>query len=92
VLQDQVLIPTLTVEETIRYSAWTKLPEGTTREDIQKRTELLLAIMGLEHVRNSRVGDAMIKGISGGQAKRLSIAVEIVSLPRLSFLTNRRPG
>jgi ABC-type multidrug transport system ATPase subunit/ABC-type multidrug transport system permease subunit len=92
VLQDQVLIPTLTVEETIRYSAWTKLPEGTTREDLQKRTELLLAIMGLEHVRNSRVGDAMIKGISGGQAKRLSIAVEIVSLPRLIFLDEPTSG
>jgi ABC-type multidrug transport system ATPase subunit len=48
--------------------------------------------MGLSHVQNSLVGDATHKGISGGQMKRLSIAVEIVSLPNLIFLDEPTSG
>jgi ATP-binding cassette, subfamily G (WHITE), member 2 len=86
VLQDDLHIATLTVAETIRFAAWTRMPEGTSEEQREKRVELLLGMMTLQHVRNSRVGDAMTKGISGGELKRLSIAVEIVSLPGLIFL------
>ena len=49
-------------------------------------------MMGLEHVKESRIGDSMTKGISGGQLKRLSIAVEIVSLPSLIFLDEPTSG
>ena len=45
VLQDDVHIPTLTVEETICYSARSKMPEGTSKEDINKRVTLLLEMM-----------------------------------------------
>lgn len=86
VLQDDVHIATLTVEETIKYAAWTRMPEGTPIEQRDARVRHLLEMMGLSHVKNSIVGDAMHKGISGGQLKRLSIAVEIVGLPNLIFL------
>lgn len=43
-------------------------------------------MMNMQHIKDSIVGDGMHKGISGGQLKRLSIAVEIVPLPRLIFL------
>jgi len=92
VLQDDFHISTLTVEETIKYAAWTKLPEGTTPVERQQRIELLLEMMGLTHIRTSRIGDALSKGISGGQLKRLSIAVEIVNLPRLIFLDEPTSG
>jgi ABC-type multidrug transport system ATPase subunit len=42
--------------------------------------------MGLNEVSETLVGDSMHKGISGGQLKRLSIAVEIIALPALIFL------
>ena len=86
VLQDDVHMATLTVEETIFYAAWCRMLEGSSHEQIRERVDLLLEMMGLDHVRNSVVGDAMHKGISGGQMKRLSIAVEIVALPELIFL------
>ena len=86
VIQDDIHIPILTVEETIRYAAWTRMPEGTTTESREKRVEQLLEMMSLTSVKDSIVGDAMRKGISGGQKKRLSIAVEIVSLPEIIFL------
>ncbi len=92
VLQDDVHFPSLTVEETIRYSAWTRMPEGTSEDERERRVEFLVDMMELGHVKHSRVGDAMSKGISGGQAKRLSIAVEIVSLPNLIFLDEPTSG
>jgi hypothetical protein len=52
----------------------------------------LLELMGLSHVRNSMVGDPMTKGISGGQLKRLSIAVEIIPLQKLIFLDEPTSG
>lgn len=62
VLQDDKHIAQLTVEETIRYSAWVRLPEGTSIEFREKRVNALLDMIGLSHVRNSIVGDAMHKG------------------------------
>lgn len=92
VLQDDVHIATLTVEETIFNAAWTRLPEGTSKADMQQRVDMLLELMGMNHIRESLVGDGMHKGISGGQLKRLSIAVEIVALPDLIFLDEPTSG
>ena len=92
VLQDDVHISTLTVGETIMYAAWTRMPEETTEQAKKARVAQLLDMMGLNHVKDSIVGDAMNKGISGGQLKRLSIAVEIVHLPNLIFLDEPTSG
>jgi ABC-type multidrug transport system ATPase subunit len=92
VLQDDLHIATLTVEETIYYSAWTRVPSLKTHEQIQERVDSLLKMMGIEHVKNSIVGDALRKGISGGQMKRLSIAVELVCLPDVIFLDEPTSG
>ncbi|KAJ1423014.1 P-loop containing nucleoside triphosphate hydrolase protein [Ochromonadaceae sp. CCMP2298] len=92
VLQDDVHIATLSVEETLLYAAWVRMEEGTPVQVRQQRVDELLQMTGLSHVRNSMVGSAMTKGISGGQLKRLSIAVEIVALPRLLFLDEPTSG
>jgi ABC-type multidrug transport system ATPase subunit len=92
VLQDDIHIPTLTVAETIRYAAWTRMPEGTPLDQREQRVKFLLDMMGISHVKDSIVGDPMHKGISGGQLKRLSIAVEIVALPNLIFLDEPTSG
>lgn len=92
VLQDDIHIPTLTVAETIYYSAWTRMPGGTSKDDINNRVELLLGMMGLLPIRDSFIGDSMTKGISGGQLKRVSIAVELVAMPELIFLDEPTSG
>jgi ABC-type multidrug transport system ATPase subunit len=85
-LQDDMHFSILTVEETIRYAAWTRMPRGTSAQAMEERVNLLITMMGLSHVRKTLVGGSHVKGISGGQMKRLSIAVEIISLPSLIFL------
>lgn len=92
ILQDDLHIPTLTVRETITFSANVRLPEGTNNEMIEERVNLLIDLMGLEHIQHSLVGGHKIRGISGGQMKRLSIAVEIVSLPDCIFLDEPTSG
>ena len=85
-------IPTLKVREVLYYATWVRLPEGTTKKGIEDRVDMLLELMGLTHVQHSIVGDSMTKGISGGQLKRLSIAVEIAALPDLIFLDEPTSG
>jgi ABC-type multidrug transport system ATPase subunit/ABC-type multidrug transport system permease subunit len=92
VQQDDVHIATLTVEETIMYAAWSRLPQSTSWPARMQRVEELLEIMGLTSVRNNYVGDAFLRGISGGQKRRLSMAVELVALPRLLFLDEPTSG
>ena len=90
-MQKDLHIPTLTVIETLRYCCQLRMPKGTSSIDIENRVEYLLSATGLEKVKDSLVGDQEIRGISGGQAKRLTIAVEIVSLPDLIFLGSLDP-
>lgn len=92
VLQDDIHIPTLTVEEILYFSCWTRAANLKTKEEIQDRVSSLLTMVGLEHVRGSIVGDSMKKGISGGQLKRLSIAQELVTLPDVIFLDEPTSG
>lgn len=77
----------LTVEETVAYAAWTKLPHTTTREARMERVTELLGMMGMTELRKSIVGD-----LSSGFVKRLSIAVEIISLPYILFLDEPTSG
>jgi ABC-type multidrug transport system ATPase subunit/ABC-type multidrug transport system permease subunit len=92
ILQDDLHYATLTVRETIYYACCFKLPEGSKETEIEERVDELLKMMGLSHIQESLVGDQTRKGISGGQAKRLSIAVEIAALPDLIFLDEPTSG
>ena len=71
---------TLTVEETLSFSAKMRSPAHLTDEiHLNKSVNIVLDWLGLNHVKNTLVGDANLKGISGGQKRRLSIGTEIVA-------------
>lgn len=81
VTQDNVHISLFTVRETLEYAALLRLEEKTPLEKRKERADDVMKMLGLEDVADVLVGSPMVKGISGGQARRLSIGVEIVQLP-----------
>lgn len=92
VLQKTLSLASLTVEETIYYSVWTRVASLRTKKERQNRVEELLKLLKLEEVRGTLVGNELVKGISGGQLKRLSIAVELAHLPDVIFLDEPTSG
>jgi len=69
----------LTVRETVHFSAKTRLPSRAPEQLRWLLTDLVIKLLGLSGVANSRVGDGEHRGISGGEKRRLSLAVELVS-------------
>ena len=64
--------------ETLYFSARCRLPAATPDKLVRFRTLLFLKFLGLSHVKDNIVGNAMIRGISGGERRRLSFGVEMV--------------
>ncbi|KAL8055529.1 hypothetical protein ABFS82_04G061600 [Erythranthe guttata] len=92
VTQEDVLLGTLTVRETLTYSAHLRLPNSTSKEEIKAIVEGTISEMGLQECSDRQVGNWQLRGISGGEKKRLSIALEILIRPRLLFLDEPTSG
>ncbi|KAJ1653518.1 hypothetical protein IWQ61_006374 [Dispira simplex] len=91
--QDDLLYPQLTVRETIQYAATLKLPSKThSAENKRKRVEDVIASLRLVNAANTYIGDAMIRGVSGGERKRASIGTELVTNPQFMFLDEATSG
>ena len=86
VAQDDSLSFTATPREAIRFSAKLRLPRITTDEEIEELTNKMLAELGLLDCAHTMIGGDLIKGISGGERKRTSVGVELVTKPSLVFL------
>lgn len=76
--------PHLTVGETLEFAAGTRTPqsriEGMSRaEHVESVVQVVMAMCGLTHTRNTKVGNDFIRGVSGGERKRVSIAEMIVA-------------
>ena len=92
VAQDDSLQTTATPREAIKFSARLRLPAVTTDEEIDNLTKHMLEELGLEQCADTLVGGALLKGISGGERKRTSVGVELVSRPTLVFLDEPTSG
>lgn len=90
--QEDVLLGTLTVRETITYSAYLRLPPTLSKEEVNGIIEATIMEMGLQDCADRNIGNWHLRGISGGEKKRLSIALEILTRPRLLFLDEPTSG
>jgi ABC-type multidrug transport system ATPase subunit len=81
VMQADYLIPTLTVRETLNYAAALRLPSTMSDVERTQRVEEVIADLGLSECANTRVGDDDERGISGGERRRTSIAIQLLSEP-----------
>ncbi|KAM5584633.1 ABC transporter G family member 15 [Rosa sericea] len=92
VTQENVLLGTLTVRETITYSAHLRLPTSLTKQEVNDIVDATITDMGLQDCAHRLIGNWHLRGISGGEKKRLSIALEILTKPRLLFLDEPTSG
>ncbi|XP_073003048.1 ABC transporter G family member 1-like [Typha latifolia] len=92
VTQDDVLMTTLTVREAVCYSAQLQLPDSMSWSEKRERAEETIREMGLGAAMNTRIGGWTSKGISGGQKRRVSICMEILTRPGLLFLDEPTSG
>nr|GMD64753.1 ABC transporter G family member 15-like [Ipomoea batatas]GMD71464.1 ABC transporter G family member 15-like [Ipomoea batatas] len=92
VAQEDVLLGTLTPRETITYSAKLRLPTTLTDDEIKQIVEGTIMEMGLLDCADRLVGNWQMRGISGGEKKRLSIALEILVRPHILFLDEPTSG
>ncbi|KAM3215644.1 hypothetical protein ACQJBY_067589 [Aegilops geniculata] len=92
VTQENMLMATLTVREAIYYSAQIQLPDTMLLDDKLAHADEAIQEMGLTSALETRIGGRNTKGISGGQRKRLSICLEILTRPRLLFLDEPTSG
>uniref|UniRef100_A0A0D3G4N3 ABC transporter domain-containing protein n=1 Tax=Oryza barthii TaxID=65489 RepID=A0A0D3G4N3_9ORYZ len=92
VTQENVLLGTLTVRETVTYSALLRLPSTMSKAEVRRVVDDTLDEMGLRECADRNIGNWHLRGISGGEKKRLSIALEILTRPRLLFLDEPTSG
>ncbi|MFO7827044.1 MAG: ATP-binding cassette domain-containing protein [Bacteroidales bacterium] len=91
VSQDDLLIEELTVYQNLYYNA--KLCfDNYTEQEIQEAVLEVLENLGLYEIRDVEVGSPLNKKISGGQRKRLNIALELIREPAVLFLDEPTSG
>lgn len=89
--------PHLTVGDTLEFAAKLRTPQnrpqGVTRELYAKHmTDVMLATYGLSHTKNTKVGDDYVRGVSGGERKRVSICEVALSQASLQCWDNSTRG
>ncbi|EGC42301.1 ABC transporter [Histoplasma capsulatum var. duboisii H88] len=92
VMQQDILIPTLTVRETLQYSADLRLPPPTTQEERRSVVEQVILELGLKECADTRVGNSAHKGCSGGEKRRTSIGVQMLANPSVLFCDEPTTG
>ncbi|KAJ5434524.1 ABC-2 type transporter [Penicillium cf. griseofulvum] len=89
---DDALMPSLTVRESLRFAAGLRLPIWMSREEKNRRAEEILYKMGLKECADNLIGSDLIKGISGGEKRRVTIAIQILTDPKVLLLDEPTSG
>ncbi|KAG6101145.1 hypothetical protein E4U31_003746 [Claviceps sp. LM219 group G6] len=89
---DDALLPSLTVRETLHFAAGLRLPSFMSTAEKTKRAENVLMRMGLKDCANNMIGSDLIKGISGGEKRRVSIGIQVLTDPRVLLLDEPTSG
>ncbi|XP_061965525.1 ABC transporter G family member 22-like isoform X2 [Populus nigra] len=92
VTQDDILFPHLTVKETLTYAALLRLPKTLSKQQKQKRAMDVIYELGLERCQDTVIGGSFVRGVSGGERKRVCIGNEIIINPSILFLDEPTSG
>jgi ABC-type multidrug transport system ATPase subunit/pSer/pThr/pTyr-binding forkhead associated (FHA) protein len=90
--QDDIIHRSLTVGQALYYTARLRLPSDYRKADIMARVRQVLQELGLEGVEDVLVGSPEKRGISGGQRKRVNLAMELLTDPLVLYLDEPTSG
>ncbi|KAL7589367.1 hypothetical protein Lser_V15G36339 [Lactuca serriola] len=92
VMQDDLLFPMLTVEETLMFAAEFRLPRTFSKSKKKLRVQALIDQLGLRNAAKTVIGDEGHRGVSGGERRRVSIGIDIIHDPIILFLDEPTSG
>lgn len=91
-MQDDNLFAYSTVNETLMFAASLRLPSRLSLEDKQRHVDTVIGKLGLTPARDVIIGGPKVRGVSGGERKRVTIGVELLHNPPLVFLDEPTSG
>lgn len=91
-IHEDYFLGTLSVRETLTYSAQLRLPSEMTNNEVNEIVEKTIIKMGLQDCAENKIGNWHFRGISKGEKRRLSISIEILTQPRVLFLDEVTSG
>ncbi|XP_059707464.1 broad substrate specificity ATP-binding cassette transporter ABCG2-like isoform X2 [Haemorhous mexicanus] len=92
VVQDDVVMGTMTVRENLQFSAALRLPSSISIKEKEERVTQIINELGLSKVADAKVGTELIRGVSGGERKRTNIGMELITEPPVLFLDEPTTG
>ncbi|EEA25209.1 hypothetical protein TMatcc_006570 [Talaromyces marneffei ATCC 18224] len=95
--EDDVHFPTLTVNHTLKFALRTKVPRerpeyAEKKEYVQDKRDSILNALGIPHTKKTKVGNEFIRGVSGGERKRVSLAEVMAGQSPIQFWDNPTRG
>lgn len=90
IMQDDILLETMTPRESLMFAASMRLQLSKVRRE--RRVNTLIEQLGLSDCCDTKIGSTMKKGISGGERKRTSIGIELITDPSIIFLDEPTTG
>ncbi|KAI8055623.1 ABC-2 type transporter-domain-containing protein [Syncephalis plumigaleata] len=82
----------MTVREAMTMSANLRIPKSVSKDLKRERVEDLISLLHLNKVSDTQIGDERIRGVSGGEKKRVCIGTELVTNPSILFLDEPTSG
>merc|ERR1712079_338514 len=92
VMQDDALFALSTVEETLMFVAHMRMPSNVPYSEKHRRVQQVILELGLIGAANTMIGSARVRGLSGGERKRVNIGVDLLHNPRLIFIDEPTSG
>nr|XP_022314888.1 ATP-binding cassette sub-family G member 2-like [Crassostrea virginica] len=92
VVQDDIVMGTLTVRENFLFSASLRLPSSLSSKERNEKVDTVIEELGLSHCTDTKVGNEFIRGVSGGERKRTNIGMELIISPPVLFLDEPTTG
>lgn len=90
--QFDTLLGELTVDQMLMYTAEMKLPRALKYDEKRQRVDDVISKLRLEKCRHTVIGNVLRRGISGGQAKRVNVALALITQPMVVFLDEPTSG